>query len=64
MKLDKTDYKDFIRDIKSKIQTSQIKAHIKVNTELLKLYRKSLIYECVTGKKQVWNGEIENEGWL
>jgi len=38
MKLDKSNYKDFIQDIKSKIQTSQIKASIKVNIELLKLY--------------------------
>jgi len=32
------EYKNLIREIKSKIQTSQIKAHIKVNEELLKLY--------------------------
>ncbi len=38
MQLDKTNYKNFIKDIKSKIQTSQIKASIKVNIELLKLY--------------------------
>ena len=38
MKLETTQYKDFIQDIKQKIQSSQIKAHIKVNVELLKLY--------------------------
>jgi len=38
MNLEATQYKDFILDIKQKIQTSQIKAHIKVNVELLKLY--------------------------
>jgi len=32
------EYKTLIREIKIKIQTSQIKAHIKVNVELLKLY--------------------------
>lgn len=32
------DYKNLIVEIKFKIQTSQIKAHIKVNEELLKLY--------------------------
>ena len=32
------DYKEFIKTIKSKIQTSQIKAAIKVNEELLRLY--------------------------
>jgi len=31
-------YKDFIADIKIKIQSSQLKAHIKVNEELLRLY--------------------------
>ncbi len=32
------DYKEFIKTIKSKIQTSQIKAAVKVNEELLRLY--------------------------
>ncbi|MDX8341561.1 restriction endonuclease subunit S [Draconibacterium sp. IB214405] len=26
----------------------------------LQAYRKSVIHECVTGKKQIWEGEIEN----
>jgi predicted nuclease of restriction endonuclease-like (RecB) superfamily len=38
MQLQNTEYKQFILDIKSKIQSSQIKASIKVNVELLKLY--------------------------
>lgn len=38
MKLKATQYKDFIQEIKQKIQSSQIKAHIKVNIELLTLY--------------------------
>jgi len=38
MKLETTQYKDFIKTIKQKIQTSQIKAAIKVNEELLRLY--------------------------
>lgn len=38
MHLKNNHYKDFIKDIKSKILTSQIKASIKVNVELLKLY--------------------------
>ncbi len=33
-----TEYKKFIQDIKSRIQASQIKAAVKVNIELLKLY--------------------------
>jgi len=32
------EYKEFISTIKSKIQSAQLKAHIKVNVELLKLY--------------------------
>ena len=38
MKLQKDEYRQFIVAIKSKIQSSQIKASIKVNVELLKLY--------------------------
>ena len=32
------DYKNFVKEIKSRILSSQLKAHIKVNEELLKLY--------------------------
>jgi predicted nuclease of restriction endonuclease-like (RecB) superfamily len=38
MQIQKDEYKQFIVAIKSKIQSSQIKASIKVNVELLKLY--------------------------
>ena len=38
MNLETIQYKDFIKNIKQKIQTSQIKAAIKVNEELLRLY--------------------------
>ena len=33
-----TEYKKFLREIKARIQTAQIKAAIKVNVELLRLY--------------------------
>ena len=33
-----TEYKQFIKQIKSKVRQAQIKASIKVNTELLKFY--------------------------
>ena len=33
-----TDYKDWLQDLKRKIQQSQIKAAIQVNSELLRLY--------------------------
>lgn len=32
------EYKEFIQNIKSKIQSAQIKAHVKVNEEMLRLY--------------------------
>lgn len=40
MNINKIDnhYKDFIANIKLKIKSSQLKAHTKVNEELLKLY--------------------------
>ena len=38
MNLIDQNYKSFIKELKSKIQTSQIKASIKVNEELLRLY--------------------------
>ena len=34
-----TEYKDFIHQLISKIRSAQIKASIKVNVEMLKLYR-------------------------
>lgn len=47
IQLQTQEYKDFIAHIKSKIQNAQIKASIKVNEELLKLYLEmaSLIVE-------------------
>ena len=33
-----TDYKDWLQNLKGKIQQSQIKAAIQVNSELLRLY--------------------------
>ncbi len=38
MKVESSPYKKFIVELKSKIQSSQIKASVKVNEELLKLY--------------------------
>jgi len=38
MQIEPLKYKDFINQLKQKIQTSQIKASIRVNEELLKLY--------------------------
>ncbi len=38
MKIVSHEYKNFIQEIKSKIQSSQIKASLKVNEELLRLY--------------------------
>ena len=51
MKLQNTEYIQFILDIKSKIQSSQIKASIKVNVELLKLYWD--IAEMIVKKQKV-----------
>jgi len=45
------EYHDFIFDIKQKIQTAQIKAHIQVNTELLRLYWD--IGEMITHKQKL-----------
>ena len=61
-KLIKTEaYKDFIQDIKSRIQASQIKAAIKVNRELLRLYwdLAGLIVE--KQKKATWGKGFINE---
>lgn len=38
MNIQTTEYKQFVKDIKSKIHSSQIKAHSKVNEEMLRLY--------------------------
>ncbi len=39
---------------------NNLKQNITTQITTLKSYRKSLIHECVTGKKQVWAGAIEN----
>jgi len=43
--------------LNQKIQILFDNINNQINT--LQSYRKSLIHECVTGKKQVWEGEIE-----
>jgi predicted nuclease of restriction endonuclease-like (RecB) superfamily len=52
------DYKNLIREIKTKIQTSQIKAHIKVNEELLKLYWEIGKVITVKQKNSSWGDGI------
>jgi type I restriction enzyme S subunit len=44
-------------ELSKKIQS--IKQNINNQITALQAYRKSLIHECVTGKKQVWEGDIE-----
>lgn len=51
-----TEYKEFIQDIKSRIQASQIKAAVKVNTELLRLYW-DLAWRIVKKQKESTWGE-------
>jgi type I restriction enzyme S subunit len=48
---------DFIKDFKTRNKKLEENITKQINT--LQTYRKSLIHECVTGKKQVWEGEIE-----
>ncbi|MDX9931885.1 MAG: restriction endonuclease subunit S [Bacteroidales bacterium] len=51
--------KEIIKAIKSlwgKTENLKNKLNAQINT--LQTYRKSLIHECVTGKKQIWEGEI------
>lgn len=49
-------------------QLDELHKKVNENIEIVKkeiinfqAYRKSIIHECVTGKKQVWEGEIEKE---
>lgn len=44
---------------KLEVDTKNLKAKLNAQITTLQTYRKSLIHECVTGKKQVWEGEIE-----
>lgn len=41
-------------------KTHKLKEKLNEQITTLQTYRKSLIHECVTGKKQVWEGEIIN----
>ncbi|NEW61046.1 DUF1016 domain-containing protein [Sulfurovum sp. bin170] len=54
MKIETSTYKAFIKELKSKIQTSQIKASIKVNEELLKLYWEIAQMIIVKQKESSW----------
>jgi type I restriction enzyme, S subunit len=49
---------DAIKILWDKIENLKNKIENQITT--LQSYRKSLIHECVTGKKQVWEGELEN----
>jgi len=40
------------------LKISSMKKNIESQIQTLKDYRKSLIFECVTGKKQIYKGEI------
>ena len=61
MQLQKDEYKQFIVAIKSKIQSSQIKASIKVNVELLKLYWDIAEMIVQKQKESAWgDGFIKN----
>ncbi len=57
-------YKTFIKELKTKIQTAQIRASIKVNEELLKLYwnRENILQVVVDSFQIPWghNREIAN----
>jgi len=53
-----SEYKNFIVKIKSKIQSAQIKAHIKVNIEMLKLYWDLAKMIVEKQKKSSWGDKI------
>ena len=57
MKLD-SNYQDFIKQLKQKIQISQIKASIRVNEELLKLYWDMAQMIIVKQKESSWGDSI------
>ena len=48
---------DFIKKLDDKVNLIKNKINAQITT--LQSYRKSLIHECVTGKRQVWEGAIE-----
>jgi type I restriction enzyme S subunit len=49
----------YIKNFQNQINSLKGKVNIQIST--LQSYRKSLINECVTGKKQVCTGEIKNK---
>jgi predicted nuclease of restriction endonuclease-like (RecB) superfamily len=58
VKIENIHYQNFIKELKTKIQTSQIKASIKVNEELLKLYweiAKMIVYKQ---KESSWGDNL------
>jgi predicted nuclease of restriction endonuclease-like (RecB) superfamily len=58
MKIESTKYNDFIKQLKQKIQTSQIKASIRVNEELLKLYWDMAQMIIAKQKESSWGDSI------
>lgn len=48
---------EYLNNLSTKTENLKEKLNSQIST--LQTYRKSLIHECVTGKKQVWEGEIE-----
>ena len=58
MKIESTKYNDFIKQLKQKIQTSQIKASIRVNEELLKLYCDMAQMIIAKQKESSWGDSI------
>jgi len=52
------EYKNFIKEIKNRIKTSQIKASIKVNEELLKLYWEVAKMIVAKQKKSSWGDNL------
>lgn len=49
---------EYLNNLSTKTENLKDKINAQITT--LQTYRKSLIHECVTGKKQVWEGEIKN----
>ena len=61
MKVIANEYKEFIKEIKIKIQTSQIRASLKVNEELLRLYWEMAQMIVAKQKESSWGANfIEN----
>ena len=58
MQIEPTKYNDFIKQLKQKIQTSQIKASIRVNEELLKLYWDMAQIIIAKQKESSWGDSI------